>query len=404
MTLIPQLSTNIGDWGISLPALLNAALTRRVWYQMRTSYKLPPTSSLLTYSDQINSLCTIRSAAITAEHAIHQRHEEYHKELCQCGLLHRNPAKTLAVQAKLVPSDDSSPPLLPGMPPGHKNDTTTDATESGANIYFTSRAELVLRKYNPQTGTVRDVVVDLSTFRGCCCCHGPHSFKECDHQSNPQCKTIFHDNLNRLKPGLCDRRCTLLQLGDKGHCLTAATLSSTYGPGSGTPEAGSYQNSMERGRGWNTPALMTKDNQGKRVWLCPVRVLLGKPTCKPMPIAVRNRFPAALVPMFDTHREWMHRYLGMVAEFQEFDGSDLFELIKLGGAVTDPSTFDCKKAERVWSADRSHPLLDGCLLPRRNTAYSVIHTWEECFCINNPWMADHQGSRHHHQSLQHEVV
>lgn len=70
MTLIPQLPTNVGNWGITLPALFGAALTKGICDQMGESYKLPPAGSLLTMRDQINALCTIKAAAITAANAI----------------------------------------------------------------------------------------------------------------------------------------------------------------------------------------------------------------------------------------------------------------------------------------------------------------------------------------------
>lgn len=82
-----------------------------------------------------------------------------------------------------------------------------EKTQGRAHTLFTSRAEVVLKKYEPQTHAARSVVVDPAGFKDCACCFFlDHNFKGCPYNKDQLCKNIFFENLDKLKPGLSERR------------------------------------------------------------------------------------------------------------------------------------------------------------------------------------------------------
>lgn len=88
-----------------------------------------------------------------------------------------------------------------------------------------------------------------------------------------------------------------------------------------------------------------------------------------MPIIIWNGLPAILIPVagmellalvdtcaavsignYDNHKNWMHKYPTMVAKFREFNDSDPFEPIKLGGAIVDPFDYDETEVNEKYGA------------------------------------------------------
>lgn len=252
MSFVPQLPRNVADWGVSLPSLFDAALTRKVRDQMKNDYTLPAPSTLTTFADQVEALCNIRAAAVKASNKIRQQREEYRDELREHGLLKRPSARGLA--ATIVDNALGGEREFSEVGEEKGAALPDEREASGAPVLFTSRAELVLQKYDPATGTAKDVIVNPDTFKNCCCCHGDHLFGDCESNNDEKCKQIFFDNLHKLKPGLKARwrerhgNDDQKTAGNLTGRARAAHANSVYGPGNDGALADVRQHSLGRGR------------------------------------------------------------------------------------------------------------------------------------------------------------
>lgn len=162
---------------------------------------------------QVHALCKVCAATVEAADASKMRCEEYRKELRSHGLLQGGIARAMTAGARVEDDDNNWQPPKSDQGSDFGEDAGADerhqswgdaATSGGTGqpVLYTSRADIVLRKYEPRTETEHKVVVNSATFKGCAVCHGPHLYSRCDYKDIPLCNEIFHENIHKLKPNL----------------------------------------------------------------------------------------------------------------------------------------------------------------------------------------------------------
>jgi hypothetical protein len=378
--LLPASHVNI--WGINLFTqfwhALGEPLTRRIALLPRyiaISATMFDLTTMTTKDRQMTALRELRSLAVESWTSLQEDKKSMRDMLRELSPHHRTSNHFLESSTNVSSAEATMERYAPEN--SHPNPFIQSNYQNPAIV--------------PHETLVSDYAPD---FRGCLGCGvADHVFRACPMKNDPVTITRFHRNFN-IKFNRPQRDPSSQRSTPRSSYGPARGPQLSFEPPSGNPPAFGQGPSPGAGRGAsrNTPAWMSQqqhlrtgdDSSGNPgppnpdpappgtnnkkarnfplfVRSCPQQVATS-PSLRPMPIRVDNGLPhlrlnlglhadATLSVLFDSGAALSSGYLpyhlwimrenpDIVASFEQFDDSNPFEPIKLGGAIRHPDDYD----------------------------------------------------------------
>jgi hypothetical protein len=382
--LTPLLPADVSLWGCNLITQYHDSLIPDLQDLISSdiNYHPPNLATLTTRSTQLSSLRTLRLVAV--RHYTIMRNQERMVARSLHKRLTKQPPGTKS--AFYIAGPDSVGQHLPfasGPDPSAPTRVLMSPAEQTMQRYQPASTEPPVFPMDPLTNFVSTLPAG---FRGCLFCESAdHTFKECPQNKAPGAAALFYKNLFAHKPHLRKRPpfqgdilpppviqsfsaasvppTPTIPIPDSQSTLPPSILRPPQPPPAGPP-AGLPADPVPP----PPPEPMPPPGSKRaRFFIQLVRSFpagIELPTLPPMPIAIDNGLPhvtftlgcdratdPSLCGLMDTcgalntgyllfHQWVMSERPDIVAEYLEFDASNPFEPVKLGGAIRDPANVD----------------------------------------------------------------
>ena len=402
---IELLPADASGWSFCLPWMFFAALPSDLQEEMKTQgFSRPPVATLSTKKLQSRALGQCRDSAVRA----HTKLQETKRQVRAMIQSHSSGTKSSHQSNFLGYEDEQSFHSLAS----EQNQATVYAYQHKSRAEITMqnahnqnrKSEFLPEGFKQEVKHINGVTFPCHPgdptkwsafpvgFRGCYYCgKTEHGFTTCPRKTESDATQVFHWNLHCHKPELWfkhkERRASQARGYSPPRVQFRPVQAHTYGPSghgmgrgrAATLPAWTMNQYREEQTGENTDdtgnesgeGYLTQDENIRRSYVAIVQCHNLKETRR-MPISSQNELPhldfqvgqasdsMALSFLYDTgaaintgylpyHKKIMHECPHIVESYEEFNGSNPFEPIKLVGAITDPDVYD-KERHGVLSA------------------------------------------------------